>query len=149
MHSTKNGSRNHDGNPMVALAHHTQQGTEDGATEDNLLGQWCQDAYSHIPPGLFEQPFEYAACGLVHFQSDLLIHKLKWNHGTQSKQSYPKKSEPRFGQQIVARDGSPLGLQKNNQGNHTAEHRGKGKQHGIVPRKHGCSHICQFLVLNK
>ncbi len=39
MNQSEDGCRNHDGYPMVLLAHDAQQGAEDGSTEHDLLGK--------------------------------------------------------------------------------------------------------------
>ena len=82
MSQTEDGSRNHDGYPMVLLAHKTQQGAENGSTEHNLLSKRRQNADSHIAPRLLHERCEYLLGIFVHLDAYLLIYELQRNDGS-------------------------------------------------------------------
>ena len=121
MSQTEDGSRNHDGYPMVLLAHKTQQGAENGSTEHNLLSKRRQNADSHIAPRLLHERCEYLLGILVHLDAYLLIDELQRNDGSQGEQCHPEKRCPRLGKQIIAGQRCPLRLQEDDEGDNVAE----------------------------
>lgn len=96
MYQAKHSCRNEDGNPMILLAYHIKQSTEDSTTEHDFLCQRCQYTDSYIAPRLLHQRSKYPLGIRIHLDAYLLIDKLQRNDSAQSKQSYPQQTDPRL-----------------------------------------------------
>ena len=134
MNHSEDGSRNHDGYPMVLLAHDAQQGAKDGSTEYYLFGKRRQDADCYIAPRLLHQRGEYLLGILIHLDTQLLIEERQRNDGAQREQCHPEKCAPRLGKQITAGKRRPLRLQEDDEGDDIAEHRNKRCKNGVTAR---------------
>ena len=134
MNNSEDGCRNHDGYPMVLLAHDAQQGAEDGSTEYYLFGKRRQDADCYIAPRLLHHRGDYLLSILIHLNAQLFIEERQGDDGSQGEQSHPEKRAPRLGKQITAGKRCPLRLQEDDEGDDTAEHLNKSRKNGVTAR---------------
>ena len=121
---------------MVLLAHHIQQATKDGTTEDHFLGKRYQDAHCHIAPRFFHQALEELTCVFVHLYTQLLVDELQRDDGSKGEQCHPQKREPRFRQQVITGEHDPFRLEEDNESDDAAEHRGDSQQGWVATSLH-------------